>query len=312
MQKPVLTHIEVGSFGCIDISIPILTLGSGTPILAIISGIHGNEISGLFVIEQFLKRLTTFKGQINIIPSAYPLTQSLKMRLSPHDFKDLNRVFPGNPDKTFPEQIAYQLMKFLRESQSNLVIDFHSFGLKNPIMAIYMHCGSPEVKQKSLQYINAFQPAMIWKLDCQEQIDIEYEAALGPSLASEGIPNFAVEMPQNYRMTEQEIQQACQGLERVMGTLGMLAYPENPAAEVPMYVKDEYYCSKSGLFSPLKNIMAAVKQGEVIAKITGIPSFQETLVTAPNEGILLQIHDRSFITTGTAIFAMGHLVEQKF
>ena len=303
MRKPTISHIHLADFGAIDLAIPVLTYGSGRPTVSLVAGVHGDEVAGLFVFDKLINELPDYKGQLRLIPSANPVAQALSLRASPRDNLDLNRIFPGRADGQLPELIAYRLMKIL--SDSDLVIDFHSFGLKNPIMAIFADCGEDEVRQKSYEYICAFAPEMIWLLDIGNKLDLSYKGAMAPALAARGVPNFAVEMPANHRMTENDVSVAVEGIKSVMALAGMLPQEKHEPQNPPMYRRADVHVTESGLFYPLKEIMNPIKKGEVIGHLTSIRTFESEKIKAPEDGMLLQIHTRDFVTTGQSLFSMG-------
>ena len=303
MRKPSLSSIRVGNMGCLDVSIPVLTFGSGRPILTLVTGVHGDETAGLFVVEQLIRTLGEFDGQLRVIPSANPVAQAMMLRASPRDDLDLNRIFPGSPNGQLPEIMAYQLVKTLADS--DLVIDFHSFALRNPVMAILANTGDAAMTERSLALIRAFQPVVIWQLDIEVGADGSYRGALAPTLHAKGVPNFAVEMPINHRLTMEETTRTVSGIRAVMARLGMLAGGDGELPDVPVFRREEHYAPTSGLFFPLVEMMTSVRQGQAVARISGLTDFQNTEVCAPFDGMLLQIHDRDLVTTGTAVLAMG-------
>lgn len=303
MKKPSFSTIKLADYGSLNLSIPLLTFGAGRPILTLLTGVHGDETSGMFVFEHLLRNLPDFKGQLRMIPSANPLAQALQLRSSPRDELDLNRIFPGKPDGQYPERIADKLMQVL--SDSDLVVDFHSFALRNPLIAIFANYGKKELRKSTLVAIRAFSPEVIWQLDFDMTKDREYRGALAPSLADRNVPNFAVEMPIAYRLTEDDIVQAYRGVLGVMNKLEMLTEHAPKERDMPIYRRQEFFSPQSGLFFPLKPIMTKVTKGEVLGRISRLSDFKDQPVEAPYDGMLLQIHERAFTTTGSAIFAMG-------
>ena len=120
-----------------------------------------------------------------------------------------------------------------------------------------------------------------------------------------GVPNFAVEMPTTHLLTEEDIEKTHEGLLSVMGRMGMIPPPDKPDRTIPIYRRQEYFSPLSGIFFPLMDIMTEVKKGDTIGRIASIASFRNRMVKVPFDGMLIQIHERSFVTTGSAIFAMG-------
>lgn len=310
MTDPHLSSIALPDLGALDISIPICTFGAGRPVLTLVTGVHGDETAGIFVLDALLRELGDFRGQLRIVPSANPVAQAMDMRASPRDNLDLNRIFPGEAEGQLPERIAAALMRLFADS--DLLVDFHSFGLRNPVMAIQARCGSLAVRRRSLEAIRIFGPEMIWVLDVATQGDVKYRGALAPALLELDVPNFAVEMPINYRLDEDHVRTAVAGLRRLMAWLGML--DEDPAPPVPappMYRRQAFHAPSSGLFYPLCEIMMPVDEGQLIGEIASIRDFRRRPIRAPRTGFLLQIHDRAFVVSGTAIFAMGEAVDDE-
>ena len=308
MKDRTISHLTLADFGSIDLSIPVITYGSGRPILSLLTGVHGNETAGLFVIEQLVRALPDFAGQLRIIPSANPVAQALDLRVSPRDPMDLNRIFPGNADGQLPERIAFQLMKLL--SDSDCVIDFHSFDLRNPVVAIFSNSGDEAVRRRSFQCIEAFAPVMIWQLNPERSAGVAYRGALAPALHERDVANFAVEMPHHGRMTQEILDASVDGVRSVMGVLGMTETKlAPPAAPIPIFGREEFFSPHSGLFFPTQDIMTEVRADQVLGRLTSITRFEDMEIRAPFDGTLLQIHGRAFVITGTSIYAMGHLID---
>ena len=71
--------------------------------------------------------ISELKGSIRVIPVTNPLAMQADKRNAPVDQLDLNRVFPGSPDGSYTERIAYTIVN---EALPNVdyVIDLHGGG----------------------------------------------------------------------------------------------------------------------------------------------------------------------------------------
>ncbi|MFH1895899.1 MAG: succinylglutamate desuccinylase/aspartoacylase family protein, partial [bacterium] len=194
MNKKTLTKINIGNIGVVDLNIPVLKIGSENPRVLLICGIHGNETSGLFVINQLLSNLPDIKGTLCIITSANPLAQALKQRENLLDLRDLNRVFPGDrKNEGISQIVASKIFTFAKEF--DFVIDLHTFPEDCPVVAIAIKTSNKKVTELSETAIKAFNPDIVWELQHTTKREAHFVGALGVKLAEAGVANFAVEMP---------------------------------------------------------------------------------------------------------------------
>ena len=100
-------QIKIGQALNQNITLPILEIGKGNPSFGIVTGLHGNEPEGLFVIKSLLEQLKNFKGKLKILPGANIFGLIHNQRVNNFDFKDLNRAFPGNKNGSLTERIAF-------------------------------------------------------------------------------------------------------------------------------------------------------------------------------------------------------------
>lgn len=308
MKKKIL-NLKVGESGTVDINIPLIKIGSGKPRVLLIVGVHGNEISGLFVVQRLLERLELKTGELNIITAANPLAQGLRKRKSPIDFEDLNRAFPGEAGKGFTSRLATKI--FAEAKKCDLVIDLHTFEDPSPIVAIFMNHGSKKVRKESLKFVKAFKPDIIWQLSTQTKEEARLSGSLGPKLAEEGVANFAVEMPEHFRIGEEQLNRATEGLINTLSSLGMTDRKvESTQNKIPVFERRQVRADVAGIFIPRKKLMDKVKKNEVAGEIVSIKNFRKTLIRAPLAGPLIVMKDRDLIQTGDTLFTIGKSAEE--
>ncbi len=304
MSSKKLRKINIGQLGTLSIDIPVLSIGAGPKRVVFLCGIHGDERSGLFVVNKLLPSLKSLNGVVDIVIAANPLAQALNQRVSPNDLADVNRMFPGNLEADFTQIMAHKILEFCKGADA--VIDLHTFEDTAPIVAIFMNSGSADVRSKSLKLIEVFNPQAVWQLDFTSLEESKLLGALGPILANEGIPNFAVEMPQSFSISEQEIGMVKNGLLRVLHSLGVIN--EKPA-EVKhgfsIFKRKNTRVKTAGLFIPHKTVFTEVKAGDVIGELVSLPMFKGEPVCAPCEGTLLIIKQRNLVSTGDVVFSIG-------
>jgi len=292
---------KVGELGTLDIEIPVISVGEGRPKISIVCGIHGNERTGLFIVDRLLKQIKLKKGQINIITSANQLAQVLDRRENQIDNKDLNRIFPGNKDGELTDRIANKLIELVKDS--DLVIDLHTMERQSiPIMGILM--GNTDIEKRSMQFLRIFDPGVVWRVAVQRRDEAEFRGAFGIVLAKMDVVNFALEFSGIARATESELEEAVNGFKRILASLEMIDeefFVNNPL----VFQKKMFQSDKSGLFIPMKKVMEKVRKDELIGKIISLKDFSEISIKSPEEGILMQIRIKDFVNTADDLFAIG-------
>lgn len=136
--------------------------------VAIVGGIHGDEIAGWTAAEKLVSE-NPFFGEVLLIPRLNFLATELRQRYpgagnkglyNEVQYHDINRVFPGKEDGTITEQIAYEVVKVINEFNPEYVIDLHeslrSYSDPNPRLGdevIYSNSKSAGV---ALQIVERF------------------------------------------------------------------------------------------------------------------------------------------------------------
>jgi len=98
----------------------VAQLGSGTPEIAVVAGIHGDEPCGVRAIERLLDERPTVERPVKLVV-ANELALERRVRFVD---EDLNRVFPGDPEaKTHERRLADRLVS---ELEGCLTFSMHS------------------------------------------------------------------------------------------------------------------------------------------------------------------------------------------
>jgi uncharacterized protein len=100
-------------------------VGSGTPELWIVAGVHGNENEGVACVDDALERFAPTRGTLVGVPVAHPAALRAGTRRGPDDV-DLNRVYPGANDGGPSERVAHELWRQI-EGHADAVLTLHSW-----------------------------------------------------------------------------------------------------------------------------------------------------------------------------------------
>lgn len=130
------------------------------PKLALIAGTHGYEYPPILALQRVRKRLdaTNLSGTLILIHVAnLPSFLGRTIYYSPVDGKNLNRSYPGDPEGTVSERIAYAITTQVI-AQADYVVDMHG-GDGNEALRPYTYwtvTGNEQLDETSRQMALAF------------------------------------------------------------------------------------------------------------------------------------------------------------
>ena len=110
-----------------DVPVHLICGAEPGPTLVVQGAIHGAEIIGTIAILNFVNNINpkTLRGNIIAVPVVNRVGFALGERGSRVDNKDISRLFPGNPNGSVSDQIAYIYFQEVL-SQANVLLDFHA------------------------------------------------------------------------------------------------------------------------------------------------------------------------------------------
>lgn len=100
-----------------------LDSGEDGPVVLIVAGIHGDEVSGIRTAGT-LEELPLKRGKLYWIPAANTFGAENNRRKT-RDDRDLNRNFPGKPDGNHTQQLADCITRQILEIRPDLILDLH-------------------------------------------------------------------------------------------------------------------------------------------------------------------------------------------
>lgn len=107
----------------------VVRVGDGHgPRVTVLGGVHGDEIEGVLAARALLGMLPAaeVRGQVTVVPVAHPAAYELGTRCGA-DGGNLARAFPGSPDGTPTERLAWSLTQEVIAG-ADFLIDMHSAG----------------------------------------------------------------------------------------------------------------------------------------------------------------------------------------
>ncbi|MDD2364810.1 MAG: M14 family metallopeptidase [Desulfuromonadaceae bacterium] len=288
-----------------DIRRTVFNGGDG-PRVAVIAGIHGDELEGLYVchlLAAWLEKLQrtspeSLLGSVELYPAINTLGLDTLTRGLPVFETDLNRSFPGSSGGPLPERLAAALMKEL--SGSALVVDIHASNIylrEIPQVRI-----NQEFEDLLVPIAGKMNLDLIWLHGAATVL----ETTVAHSLNSCGTPCLVAEMGVGMRITPEYCDQLVTGIIAVWKDLGVISqdYATSEISHIPLIADDSNVhflnAQTSGMFLPTASHWTDVRKGELLGTI--VSPFQGDIlseVRSPVDGILFTLREYPLVYEGS-------------
>ncbi len=132
---------------------------SSHPTVALVAGLHGDEINGVFILSRLADFLNSVEAgkypelrlvkRVLIIPAVNVLGVNLRTRTWPFDKTDINRMFPGSTTSETTQRIAYAVLEATKRADYRIDIHTASADFEEiPQVRLY---GPSDAEQESAQ-----------------------------------------------------------------------------------------------------------------------------------------------------------------
>ena len=261
------------------------------PSACIVGSMRGNEFQQLFICSLLVKRLKELEAsgsivgnhEILVIPSLNNSSMNVGMRYWVSDNSDINREFPGNPQGTRMDRLAYEVVQKLH-SAADYYIDLHSGDDYEKLTPYVYYAGkaAPEVMKISRQMA--------------EQVDVPYmvksEVSSGGSYnyaASCGIPSVLLERGGMGAWETEEVRSMKRDVRSILRFLGIYDGHRSMRKYYPLNVTDVQYQSASytGLWYPQKRAGDLFTEGEILGYVKDYEDNILETCTSYGDGVIL-------------------------
>jgi predicted deacylase len=229
------------------------------PVLALIAGMHGDELNGMEVVRRILDRgLHKVKRGTVVCMPVINVYGFLNYSREVPDGKDVNRSFPGKKNGSLASRVAYHLMHEVIP-HIDCGIDFHTGGA--------MRSNYPQVRAVlrddiNMELANAFCAPFT--------IDTPFRAnSLRREASRKGKNIIVYEGGESLRFDPQAIEEGVAGTLRLMKFLNMIDSAPEPKEETRVIWNTAWVRAKhAGLFQPNIQPGQLVHRGEWVGTIT--------------------------------------------
>jgi uncharacterized protein len=265
---------NASAYGWIGIPICVMRNGAG-PTLYLEAGNHGDEYEGQVVLARLIRELDPgrIQGRLIILPAANLPAAQAGQRCSPIDGGNLNRSFPGDPDRGPTAMIAHFIEAVLLP-MCDAAVDLHSGGktLEYIPSALIRHGGEgdPRLAAK-IKALEAF-GAPIGYLVSEGREDRTLLAACDRA----GVVGLGTELGGAGTVTRATLEVARRGVRNMLAHFGLMPPPAAGTAAVGprlMQVRgpeDYLYAPRRGLFEPTFELGDEVREGQTAGFIHAI------------------------------------------
>jgi len=306
-------YLEVPERDGVGTRIPVTIIHGKTKgiVLALVAGVHGYEYPPILALYRLKEMIdpAALKGTLVLVHIAnLPSFQRRTIYYNPFDWKNLNRVFPGDPNGTLSQRIARVLNdEVIRKS--DYVVDMHC-GDGNEALIPYtywMISGDKGLNEATKKMAQAFGiPTII--IDQERTKDPADSKYFGNTAILQGKAAITTEAGFLGGTDEKSIAMNIKGSLSVMRYLKMIAGEPEPSAE-PIWI-DKYEVLSSnwdGLFYPLVEMGHYVAKGQKVGYIKDLLGNLKEEMRAPFAGIILYIIGTPPAVKGEPLFEVGRV-----
>jgi uncharacterized protein len=274
------------------------------PTVLILGGIHGCEYTSIDAALQLGKRLTAkeVRGRIAVIPIANPASfYARSIYVHPEDKKNLNRVFPGNPEGSAAEKLAFCLNETAIKS-ADYLIDLHGGDMIEALVpfSIYQVTEDKELTAQSKELASLF--GIEYVVGSTGQVG----GSTYSSAAYQGKVAIIAEAGQQGILDKNNSVLLQEGTKNALRSIGVLEGEVTRAATQALETFDWSFADFTGLWYPAVSIGDTVSEGTLIGKITD--EFGETLKEyfASTTGVVLFLVTSLAINQKDPLLAIGN------
>jgi predicted deacylase len=272
------------------------------PVLGLVAGTHGYEYPPITALQRVRHKIdpSELAGTVIMVHIAnLPSFLGRTIYYSPVDGKNLNRVFPGNPEGTSSERIAHQITSQVID-QSDYVVDLHG-GDGNEALRPYVYwmlSGNAEIDSLSKGMVVAFGLDHI-VIDRDRPSDPNASLYTSNTALTRGKPGITTETGQMGSNDPKWVDMAERGVWNLLHHFQMLP-GEAPTPEGIVWLEnyEVIRSSVTGIFRPAVRDGYAIAEGGLLGQL--VDFFGEPIqeVRAPFAGVVNYVIDTPPVSEG--------------
>ena len=292
-----------------DVEVPLIRYGDSKPKILIVSTVHGNEVSTIYLIwrlMEYIESKRNLNGSIDILLGVNYLGILLNRRFEPLSGGDINRSYPGSDYKGLAGHIA-KVVYNLASHGYDFVIDLHGAGNSIPhiivddIQSEYRDLILDVAKSSGIPYVFDY-------LYMDRYKELGLDRSLPPTLLSRGVPSFTFEIPSS-NLNSKSISDSFSGLINVLVKLGVLDDSIVRIEDLPSDLSGKYrvsvYSNFTGFIEAFKRPGERFNKFEDIAIIRNVYGDIMERIRMDRDGYIISIKTYGVVPAYSWVASLG-------
>ena len=254
--------------------------------VAIVTALHGGEYSGILGALRLGRLLNADRvhGSLLILPIVnLPAFRERTAFITPHDGKNLNRVFPGNATGTFSDVLAFRLLHDI-VAPADALIDLHSGDIFETLSPYAGYHSSGNDQQDILAR------AMTEAFGLPDALAYPSPTNPGGLTANAtllAIPSIFVEVGGNALAGDDDTLTVYQGLINSLRTLGVLEGLRTPTTTRWLHPGTTITAPLDGLWRPTIELRQSVAANAPLGTLLDLLGNEVATISFPADGVVL-------------------------
>ena len=303
---------RVADFAGLEVPVIEVTGDAPGPRLSVVSGVHGCEYASIAGVRRWVSALAAdpgrlLRGSVTVVPVVnVPAFWTRTPFVVPEDGKNLNRCFPGSPDGTLAERLAFAVFSQVITG-SDAFVDVHCGDLVEALEPFVMYDGGP-AEEFARGLATAYGIRYVVR-----QAPGPGQTVAGSSsgaAAAAGVPAITAEAGGCGLVTEAAVAAHVRGLDSVLRYLEMSADgpDDGPAPPAPVHLSRFIWprTPVAGWWAPAVRVGETVSAGQVLGTVSTVDggAVLETF-TALADGVVLFVTSSPAVATDGLLLGLG-------
>ncbi|MEZ5419497.1 MAG: succinylglutamate desuccinylase/aspartoacylase family protein [Vicinamibacterales bacterium] len=282
------------------------------PVLALTAGVHGFEFVPILAGQRLLTRIdpARLRGTVVLVRLAH--VEAFEQRavyVNPADRKNLNRVFPGRPDGTQSERVAWAITSEVIR-RCDLHVELHGGDgaeWMEPFAGPYGGPLAASQYERARAMALAFGLRNVITYEMTTQAQVDRNRSLNRQAVADGKPTVLVEIGENGRRDDSDVDALTRGLENLLRTLKMTDGAATPPRADTRWFGDsaEAVATTTGIFTPVATRGRPVGKGDLIGTVTDYAGREIERIVSPVDGYVMYGLAGPPVKAGEAVVTIG-------
>lgn len=276
-------------------------LRNAGPRVAVVTGMHGDELAGQFVAYELIRRLNEssheLSGMVDIYPALNPLGLSARTHGFPQFDIDFDRIFPANPNGNLTESLAAAVLDDIVGATACIIIRSSDTFVQEVAQA--------RIDEDASDLLAHFASMLNVRLVWMRKADVSLQSTLAHALNERGTPSLIVKLGSDMGQAENEATWIVEGILRLLeelhawsGSTIVLPTPKISGGDDVVTLLAE----ESGLFLPRVEYGRQVYQGQTIALVVDpLEGVVRRELRAPCSGLLFSLRTYPVVYPGSLL-----------